>query len=128
MSMMKSCFYPGNHHPDTGKISATQCTSCDTSIKSSGNYFANLNTYQICDLIDESIENMSKPWRGKLSFSVYRWTDGIDCNDMYSGSPDDVDICDFLNGGMEVSRSCISVGKNSRPPKIRKCSTNVVGG
>ncbi len=63
---------------------------------------------------------MSKPWRGKLSFSVYRWTDGIDHNDMYSGSPDDVDICDFLNGGNGSAEKLYFCQKEFPPPKDQK--------
>ncbi len=81
---------------------------------------------QIQKLFDESILNMSKPWIGKLTFPVFRWCDGLDHNVMFSNLPENIDICEYLNGDNGSSDKLYFCRKEYPPPsdqsKINECS------
>ncbi len=104
---------------DVGKYSPASKSST-MMFKTDNMYFSMMCSSDIQRLLNESLSNMSKPWMDNLHFPMFKWCAEIDQHEMFSHSPEELDIAKFLNGNLpdvEKSYFCPQ-GFPHQPPRM----------
>lgn len=96
-----------NEQPTKEHDGASTTCDCDSndnrpsSSFSQGGHFASLSTEQVQQLLGAELKALTEPWHGSIPFKAYvvMEKDMDDISALFNVPPQEINMCDYLNGG-----------------------------